>query len=273
MSCAARSCSRASRAAVLAPKPLAVQELGAGAMHDDAAAGEPLDRLPVEGLGVLAVADERARPRLDAERPVRTRGARPFLELAQRGGGDIELAASDGRLDELGERPVEHPEVLVLAGPLSRSHRVLIAAETVGEHGPRQLGHADRPPLASRGGGLDAGVGHLQRRAFLASPGGQQQRGALPARVPGRLDDRIGLRAQDRRRGELPCVDVHRRAVEEQDRKHRERAGLASERHRPRGELIPRCVVPDLMGGGPRHQQPAQVVPGRARARTRPALA
>jgi hypothetical protein len=77
-------------------KPLAIQELGARTMHHDAGAGEPLDRLAVERVGIDAVADERARPSLDAERPVRTGGSCPFFEPAQRGGGDIEPSPSDG---------------------------------------------------------------------------------------------------------------------------------------------------------------------------------
>jgi hypothetical protein len=176
---------------------------------------------------------------LDAERPVRTRSACPFFEQAERGGGDIEPSASDGGLDELGERPVEHAEVLVLAGPLGRGERVLIAAETVEEDRPRELGHADRSALAPRGGRLDAGVGQRQGHVFVASPGGQQQRGALPGRVPGRLDDRVGLRGQLRRGGELACVDENSGAVEEKYRKNGERAGIASKSHRERGELIP----------------------------------
>ena len=71
-------------APVLAAQPLAVQEVGAGAVDDDAAPAEPLDRLAVEGVGVLVLAQQRARPGLDAERPVRARDARSLLEPAQR---------------------------------------------------------------------------------------------------------------------------------------------------------------------------------------------
>ena len=45
---------------VLAAQPLAVEEVGAGEMNGDPAAGEPLDRLAVERPGGLAVAQQRA---------------------------------------------------------------------------------------------------------------------------------------------------------------------------------------------------------------------
>ena len=46
--------------AVLATQPLAVHEVGAGEMNNDAAARQPLDRLAVEGFGGRAVAQQRA---------------------------------------------------------------------------------------------------------------------------------------------------------------------------------------------------------------------
>src|SRR5919106_2904562 len=65
-------------------------------------------------------------------------------------------------LDELCERPVEHAEILLLAGPVGRGERVLGAAKTVVQDCARELGHTDRPPFAPRGGGLDTGLRHLQ---------------------------------------------------------------------------------------------------------------
>ena len=46
--------------AVLAPQPLAVQQVGTGEMHDDPAASEPLDRLEVQRVGGVAGGEQRA---------------------------------------------------------------------------------------------------------------------------------------------------------------------------------------------------------------------
>src|SRR5437879_13863847 len=61
--------------AALAAQPFAVEEVSAGELHPDASPGEPLDRLAIEPLGGLAIAKERSRARLDAERPVRSTGS------------------------------------------------------------------------------------------------------------------------------------------------------------------------------------------------------
>jgi hypothetical protein len=48
------------RAAVLATQPFAVQEPGASEVDHTTAAREPLDRLAVEGLRILSLAQQRA---------------------------------------------------------------------------------------------------------------------------------------------------------------------------------------------------------------------
>src|SRR4051812_23285753 len=57
-------------AAPLAPQPLAVEEVGPRELHAHAGALQPLDRLLVEALGGVAVAEQRARAGLDRERPI-----------------------------------------------------------------------------------------------------------------------------------------------------------------------------------------------------------
>src|SRR2546423_130992 len=59
-----------------AAQPFAVEEVGASELRADPGAGEPLDRLAVEVLGGLVVAEQGARAGLDAQRPVGARGAR-----------------------------------------------------------------------------------------------------------------------------------------------------------------------------------------------------
>ena len=53
-------------AAVLAPQPLAVDQVGAGQLGPDAGASQPLDRLPVEVLGLLSWLNSARAPRPDA---------------------------------------------------------------------------------------------------------------------------------------------------------------------------------------------------------------
>jgi hypothetical protein len=66
----------------LAAQPLPVEQMGAGEVGADASAGKPFDRLPVPALSDLAFAQQRARARLDSQRPVRATGARPLCQLA-----------------------------------------------------------------------------------------------------------------------------------------------------------------------------------------------
>jgi hypothetical protein len=67
-----------------------------------AAAAEAIDCLSVELLGHRVVTHERARPRLDAESPVRSRELRSFGEPLQRNRCDLVLATTCGRFDQLG---------------------------------------------------------------------------------------------------------------------------------------------------------------------------
>src|SRR5918996_3597060 len=57
-------------AATLPPKPLPVLQMSAGQLHANAGSGQALDRLEVEALHPLALAQQRTRARLDAECPV-----------------------------------------------------------------------------------------------------------------------------------------------------------------------------------------------------------
>ena len=59
ISCAVRSCSRASTRRPLASEPFAVEQTGAGELDANPGALEPLDRLTVEGVGVLPLAHQR----------------------------------------------------------------------------------------------------------------------------------------------------------------------------------------------------------------------
>ena len=77
-------------AARLAPQPFAIEQVGPRELHAHAGAAQPLDRFVVEAIGGVAVAEQRARARLDAERPVASAGLgaerepleRPFRDAA-----------------------------------------------------------------------------------------------------------------------------------------------------------------------------------------------
>jgi hypothetical protein len=65
----------------LAAQPLAVEQMRAGELHAHAGAPEPLDRLAVK---VLAVGQQRARARLDPQRPLSAARAGGFREPPRR---------------------------------------------------------------------------------------------------------------------------------------------------------------------------------------------
>ena len=92
-------------AAVLTTQPLAVHELRSGELSADPGAGEPLDRLAVERLRGVAIAQEGPRARLDAERPVRAAGSCRLREPLERLGRELGRATVCGRLDELDQAP------------------------------------------------------------------------------------------------------------------------------------------------------------------------
>ena len=65
-------------APALAAQPLAVQQVGAGQFGAQPGAAEPLDRLAVQALGLLALAQQRPGPRLDPQPPVGAAGPGRF---------------------------------------------------------------------------------------------------------------------------------------------------------------------------------------------------
>ena len=99
-----------------------------------------------------------------------------FGEPLERVGGELGLAASGGRLDQLDQRPREETQIVVLAGALRGGEGVFVAAEAVVQHRGRVLGQSDRPSLAPAGRVFAAGLDQLQCLGLLAAPGGEHQR-------------------------------------------------------------------------------------------------
>ena len=180
-------------ATALAAEPFAVEQARAGELDADPRALEPLDRLAVEGVGVFALAQQRPGACQDAERPIRTRGACPLFQPGQRGGGDLRLAATSRRLDELGQRRAGVPEVAVVAAALGGVDGRLVAAQAVVENGGRVAGQRHHSSLASRACVVEAGVDELSGLRFDAAPGGEEEPGVQKACVAGCKRNRVCL--------------------------------------------------------------------------------
>src|SRR3954447_26426702 len=103
----------------LPAQPLAVQEVRSRERYRDTGAAEPLDRLTVEALSLLALAHERPRARRDAQRPVGSTRAADLLEPSERRPGALGQPRAHGRLDELRRHPRRQAELVgVRGGPL-----------------------------------------------------------------------------------------------------------------------------------------------------------
>src|SRR4051812_31420285 len=128
-------------APALASQPLAVDQVSAGEGRTYPRAAQTHDRLAIQLLGNVALAEQRARARLDAERPVRAGGAADLVESAHWAGCALGMAAACGRLDELGLHPCRHTQLVrVRYGLLGGGERLLVTAEAVEEHGAGPLG-------------------------------------------------------------------------------------------------------------------------------------
>src|SRR5688572_15698184 len=142
-------------------------------MDGDASPLESFDRLAVQRLCDLAVAEQRLRPCLDPERPVRAGGTRAFLESFQSGGGLVVGAASGGGLDELGEREPVDAQVVVLARRSGAGERGVVATETVVQNCRRVPVPTDSSSLTSCGRVLEAPVHEVDRLGLDAAPDGK----------------------------------------------------------------------------------------------------
>src|SRR6202022_1555022 len=101
-------------------------------------AGGSGERRAIKPFGRLAIAEERPRARLEAERPVRSTGLSVGREPLQGVGSRLRLPAADGGLDQLRQRQRgEQQLVRVLAVLLSRGQRLLVAAQSVVEQRTR----------------------------------------------------------------------------------------------------------------------------------------
>src|SRR4029078_11604190 len=163
-------------AAPLTPQPLAVEQVGPGDLYANAGAAQPMERFLVEALGVLAVAEQRARPGLDPERPIGAAVLRGEGELLECAFWDLVLSGSSGGLNELGDCPLRAQLGIrcEFDGIAHGGGGLLVAAETVVKDRGRVPGERLREALLSR----DCVPGEILgqgRQLWLATAEGGQQ--------------------------------------------------------------------------------------------------
>ncbi len=127
------------QAPLLAAQPFAVEEMGASELGADPRAGEPLDRLAVEALGGLAVAEQRPRAGLDPQRPVGAAGARRLREPP-------EGVGSRARASRCGRRPRSAPRAPTWRTATRRGMRRLAAPRPAPPRSGRGRCRAARSP-------------------------------------------------------------------------------------------------------------------------------
>src|SRR3954452_6870740 len=235
-------------AAPLAAQPLAIEQVGPRKLHAHAGARQPLERLLIEALGGLAVAEQRARAGLDPERPVAAAGPGEEREPLERTCSDSALPGAGGRFDELGDR-AGRAQLGVGRDIDSLAHRgegLLEATQTVvqdsaGVSGPRES-EALPPRPRIRGEVLD------QRRLAsalrgdpdldVAMRGDADRRGSGPDLVEQRL-----------RRGQLAAQHLDIAECAEEERHGREGTGITGTLELSRSEQPPALLVPDVARG------------------------
>ena len=182
-------------APVLAAQPLAVEQMGAPEFHAQASAAKPVDRLPVEGLGALALAAQCPRAGLDAERPVAAASPGGRREPIESVGRELGYPATGRRLDELGYRPVgEQIRGRVLTRLLRRGQRLLIAAKAVAQHRGRPANEAQPAAFTAALRVFRGGLDQLQGLGFPAPQGGKPKGRIRRDAAAGRLGYRLHLR-------------------------------------------------------------------------------
>src|SRR4051794_33018635 len=94
-------------------------ELGANARP-----AEMVDRRAEPAIGVRVFREQRPGTRLDAARPIRSRGVCLGGEPVEGGGGEVGPATARGGLDQLAQTPVLGDDLPMLAGGFGGGERV-----------------------------------------------------------------------------------------------------------------------------------------------------
>ena len=187
---------------------------------------EPSDRLLVELIGVIAIAEQRAQAGLDPERPVGAGGASRLLHPLERTPGTLRLAAPNGRLDQLGQRPDRRPFGVEALGGKDRGQRGLVAAEPVVQASAQKLGGRQGDPLPASLRLADRGSDQLREFGLATAQGGEPQPRDRVSGNPGRFTCRSVLLLEERCCSQLAKERVDRGAGTESKRQRGERTRL-----------------------------------------------
>ena len=175
-------------AAALPAQPLPVQQMSAGQLDADAGPAQPLDGLPVQALGLLSLAQQRLRARLDPQSPGGAADGGHLGEPPAGVSGRLGLPAARGRLDQLNQSPVGVSQLgMVLAGPLGGCQRFGVGAQAVVQHGGGPLGGRYRQPFAAPWRIPQRGLDQPGCRRCAAAHRSQPQRAVGREIGPGRL--------------------------------------------------------------------------------------
>jgi hypothetical protein len=147
------------------------------------------DRLGVQTLGDLALAQQRTHTRFDSTRPPGADCAGALREPLQR---ELEQRSVPGpgcRLGQLGHQIGSVSDRIGLHRFPGCIARGVVSSEAVVEHGSRVVVGRPSPCRRFRGGGFD----QVRRLRLVATPGSENHRGVHERSVSRRLSDRAGF--------------------------------------------------------------------------------
>src|SRR6202042_2934159 len=104
-----------------------VEQVSARQLESHASTSEQIDRLAVQTLSDLTIAEQRLRPRLHAKRPLRASRQRSLRQTPDRRARRVGLAAARRGLHQLRQRPQRNKQLIAFAGTLSGCQGGLVA--------------------------------------------------------------------------------------------------------------------------------------------------
>ena len=196
------------RAAALPAQPFPVQQVRPGQLGAEPGPAQPLDRLPVEPVGGLAVAEQGADAGLDPQHPLGAGHPGTFGQPVQRGLDQRHLTGPGRRLGQLSHDQVAERQLAALKGLPGGGPRGVVPAQAVVQHRrrPGRLAGQDGP--AASGRYLSGGLDQLGGLLLAALPGREHHRAIPSLRVAGRLRDQEIFFDQLLRRACLPGEQV-----------------------------------------------------------------